>query len=123
MTASRSQAEVAESSRVTARCIVFQNPDFVAVRWIIHQQLEHESVNLSFRKRIRPFVLDWVLSGNDEEWSIQSMSISIDADLLFLHYFQQSGLSLGGERLISSASRILVNTGPWLKVKFCSFIL
>ena len=37
---------------------------------------EHETVELSFRKRIGTLLLDWVLGGEDEERLIEGVSFS-----------------------------------------------
>ena len=39
----------------------------------------------------------------------------VDGDLAFLHGLEQAAWVLGGVRLISSASRMLVKTGPGRK--------
>jgi hypothetical protein len=64
--------------------------------------LEQEPVELSLGQRVRPLVLDGVLGG----WA--SCIASSRAAWVF-----------GGVRLISSASRTLVKTGPGRKARSC----
>ncbi len=66
---------------------------------IIHQQLEHKAVNLCLRQRICAFLFNRILSRDHQKRSLQQMGFSVDADLLFLHHFQQGRLSLWGRTI------------------------
>ena len=79
---------------------------------IIDVQFEKEAVELSFRQRICSLHLDRILRGQHEEGSMHRMLLSSHGDLPFLHRFQQSALSLGVARLISSARTIFAKMGP-----------
>ena len=57
---------------------------------------KQESVELRFRQSIDALLFDRILSGHDHERPGQPQSVSFNRDLLFLHGFQQGGLSSGG---------------------------
>ena len=59
-------------------------------------QLEEETVELCFRKRVGAFLFDRVLRGHHEEGTVQLMSGSSDRHRMFLHRFEQGGLRLRG---------------------------
>ena len=62
---------------------------------VAHVQLEHESVDLRFGKRIRSLLLDRVLRRQYEEGLLQDVRRAADRHLLFLHCLEQSGLHFG----------------------------
>ena len=64
---------------------------FVFVR-IVDADVEHEPIQLGFRQRISPFLLDRVLRRQNEERLGQLMPRAADSDLIFLHRFEQRGL-------------------------------
>ena len=74
--------------------IVFRNEPFFLPERIKDFQLEEEKVDLSFRKRICPFLFNGVLCGKDKERFRHFASGSADGCLTFLHTFQQRTLHL-----------------------------
>ena len=81
-------------------------------RRIIGHDLEHEAIQLRLGQVVRPFAFDRILRGHHQERPIELVAGAFDRDAIFLHDFQQGGVVLAGARLISSASRNCVNTGP-----------
>src|SRR6185437_6947925 len=67
---------------------------FIARR-IADAQLEHEPVDLRFRKRVRAFLLDRVLRRQHEKGFFESERRPADRHLLLLHRFEQRRLHLG----------------------------
>ena len=57
--------------------------------------VEHETVELRFRQRIRAFELDRVLSREDKEGLIEGIGATLDRDLVLLHRFEKGRLRLG----------------------------
>src|SRR5437868_4513361 len=76
-----------------------QNLAFLLPRGIADFELEHEPVDLRFGERISPFLLDWVLSGEDQERFFEFETLLSNRDLLFLHRFEQGALDLGGSTI------------------------
>ena len=68
---------------------------FFLLRGIAHPQLEHEAVELCFRQRIRPLLLDRILRREDEERRRQAVRLTGGGDLMLLHRLEQRGLRLG----------------------------
>ena len=62
------------------------------LRQVIHDDVEHESVELGLGQRIRAFQLDGVLRGEDEERFLQGVRRALHGDLVFLHRLQQGSL-------------------------------
>src|SRR6202022_651272 len=61
-------------------------------RRVIHERLEQEAVLLRFGQRIGPLVLDRVLRGEHHEGVGQRILLTLEADTVLLHRFQQRGL-------------------------------
>ena len=57
-------------------------------------QLEHEPIDLRFRKRIRAFLLNRILGRENEKGLLEDEGRSADRYLLFLHRFEQCRLDL-----------------------------
>jgi len=72
-----------------------QNFLFLIARRITDVQLQHEAVDLRFRKRVCAFLLDRVLRRQNEERLFEDVGCAADGDLLFLHRFEERGLDLG----------------------------
>ncbi len=62
---------------------------------VIDDDVEEETVELGFRKRVRALHFDGVLRGEDEEWLGQGVAGAARGDLVFLHGFEQGGLGFG----------------------------
>src|SRR5262249_14455792 len=60
---------------------------------ISDDDLEHEAVELRFRKRIRAFEFDWILGGYDHEQFRKILSSSFQTNLTLFHCFKESRLS------------------------------
>ena len=100
-------------------------------RRIIDLDVEHEAVELGFRQRIGPFLLDRVLRGDDEERVGQIVRLLAGGHLAFLHRLQQGGLRLrrravdlvgqhdvGEDRALDEAELALAGSfrrGPWCR--------
>ena len=52
---------------------------------VLHEDLEHETVLLGFRKRIGPFLFNWVLGRQNKEWIGELSPFSTDRHLPLLH--------------------------------------
>ena len=78
---------------VSGRCLLDYG-HFVVFRKVVDQNVEHESVELRFGQRIGAFHFDRVLRRQHKEWFVQRVALSRCGDLMFLHCFQQSRLSL-----------------------------
>ena len=63
---------------------------------IAEAEPHQKTVQLSLWKRERAFVVDRVLSGDDDERRLQFTSLAVHADRAFRHGFQQSRLSPRG---------------------------
>ena len=79
--------------RRSRRCLPDDFKLFVLFR-VVDEDLKHEPIQLSFGQRIRPFLLDRILSGEDEKRLRQAMLPPSGRHLVFLHRLEQSGLSL-----------------------------
>ncbi len=71
------------------------NLDFLVLRQVVHEDVEHEPVELRFRQWIGAFHLDRVLSGEHKERFVERIPFAGGRDLMFLHCFQQRRLRLG----------------------------
>ncbi len=67
---------------------------FFLLRGIIHAQLEHEAIELRFRQRIRPFLLDGILRRKHEKRRGEPICLTRGTDLMLLHRLQQRRLGL-----------------------------
>ena len=74
----------------------FENLSLFIARRIADFQFEHEAVNLRFRQRIRAFLLNRILRGQNEKRFFEFESLLANRDLLFLHGLEQRALHLGG---------------------------
>ena len=81
--------------QLAARHAVHNQPLLVA-DGVIHQRLEHEAVNLRFGQRVRPFLLYWVLRGENQKQALEFVRRVADGYLPFLHRFKQGALDFGG---------------------------
>src|SRR5262249_7184713 len=61
---------------------------------VVHEDFEHEAVDLGFRKSVGALGLDWVLGGEHEKGLGDMVSLAADRDLMLLHYLEESGLDL-----------------------------
>ena len=59
---------------------------------IMHDDLEHEAIQLRFRQWVGAFEFDGILSGEDEERLFQLVGLALDGDAVFLHGLQEGGL-------------------------------
>ncbi len=67
---------------------------FVLVE-VLHDDVEHEAVELRLRQRIRALELDRVLRGQHEERPLELVGAAGRRDVVLLHRFEQRGLRLG----------------------------
>ena len=65
-------------------------------RGIADLELEHEAVHLGLGQRVRAFLLDRVLRGEDEEGFGEGERFLADRHLALLHRFEEGRLDLGG---------------------------
>ena len=78
----------------SARCCGLHNGDFFIVRWVIQKQVEHETVELCFWKRVRTLLFDWVLCSEHEERLFETIRCTRGGYGILLHGFEQSSLRL-----------------------------
>ena len=71
------------------------NLSLLLLRRIIHPQIEHETIQLRLRKRIRPLLLDGILRGQHEKRLLQHEILAPGRHLMLLHRLKQRGLRLG----------------------------
>ena len=64
-------------------------------RRVVEADIEHKTVELSFRQRIGAFLLDGVLCCEDKERVRQRIGSTCNGDGMLLHSFEKGGLSLG----------------------------
>lgn len=69
-----------------------QHPQLFFNGWVSKREPHQETVELGFGQREGAFVIDGVLSRDDEEGRIQRVGFSVDRDAGFCHGFQQRGL-------------------------------
>src|SRR5215212_3457155 len=69
---------------------------FFITRGIADVQLQHETVDLCFRERIRSFLLNRVLRSKNEKGFFEYVRRAADRDLFLLHRLEQRRLYLGG---------------------------
>jgi len=72
------------------------NRQLFLVAGVVHDDLEHEAVELRLGQGIRPLLLDGVLGAQDQEGLLQRVVLTRDRHLVFLHRLQERGLRLGG---------------------------
>jgi hypothetical protein len=89
-----------------------EHRDLVLARGQADVELEQEAVELRLGQRVGALVLDRVLRRADDERVGQRPGRPVDGHLPLLHRLEQEACVFGGVRLISSASRRLVKTGP-----------
>ena len=76
-------------------CRGHQDPLLLGPRRIRHVDAEEEPVQLGLGQRVRTFLFDGVLRGDDEERVGQRIGLLADGDLAFLHRLQEGRLGLG----------------------------
>lgn len=69
-----------------------QHPQLFFNGWVSKREPHQKTVELGFGQREGAFVIDGVLSRDDEEGRIQRVGFSVDRDAGFCHRFQQRGL-------------------------------
>ena len=79
---------------------------------IVGHELEQEAVELGLGEVVRPLGLDRVLRGEDQERPGDRVRGAVDGHPVFLHDLEEAEWVLAGARLISSARRSWVKTGP-----------
>ena len=62
--------------------------DFIVLRQVIHDDIEHEAIQLRFGERISAFHFDRVLSRENEERFLEDVAHAGSSDLVLLHGFQ-----------------------------------
>src|SRR5438270_2319578 len=83
-------------------------------RGISDDYLEHEPIDLRFRKRICAVGLDRVLRREDEKGLVDVEGFLADRDLLFLHHLEKSGLHLGRRAVHLVSEKEVAEDGPEL---------
>ncbi len=79
--------------RDRARCMVLAEHALLSLgTWIPNLQLEHESVQLGQRKRVRPLLLDRILRGEGDERARQGMRDSVVRHRQLLHCLEHGRL-------------------------------
>ena len=74
----------------------FEDLSFFAFDGIVDEDFEHEAVELGFGQGVGAFLFDGVLGGEDHERLGEVEGFAADADVAFLHGFEQGGLDFGG---------------------------
>jgi hypothetical protein len=69
-----------------------KNPALLRADRITHPQPDHESVELAFRKHVRPLEFVGVLRGQHDEGRIERIRLSLHRDLAVTHGFQKRAL-------------------------------
>ena len=64
-------------------------------REVIHDDVEHEAVELRFRQRVRALELDRVLRREDVKGLVELVGLSLHRDAVLLHRLEQRGLRFG----------------------------
>ena len=95
-----------------SRC-PFDNLDFFLDRWITHPKVEHKTIQLGFGKRIGPFHLDWVLSGDNKKWRRQTIRLPTNGDFAFLHRLEQRRLGFGWRSIDFVGQQKVRKDGPF----------
>ena len=80
-------------SRLVAAGGLFEDAKFLGSRRVVDHDVEHEAVQLRFGERVRSFLLDGILRGEDEERSRQPIGARADRHVPLLHCFEQGRLS------------------------------
>ena len=73
----------------------FEDGAFLRAVGIVHNDLEHEAVNLGFGQRVGALLFERILGRHDQEGLRQRVGIIAQGHLAFLHRFQQGTLDLG----------------------------
>ena len=81
-------------SRLSGRGAIDDLSFFIAAG-VIDDDIQQKAVALGFGQRVGAFLFDGVLSGEYEEWLFECVGGAADRDFVFLHRFQQGGLSFG----------------------------
>ena len=106
-----------EIMRVEALVVAAQHFDFLRRFEIADFDFEEETVQLRFGERIGAIHLDGVLGGDDEKRVGQPVGIALDADLAFLHRFEQSRLGFRGRAVDLVRQQNLCENWAALQVK------
>ncbi|MOA20640.1 hypothetical protein D3C78_1410950 [compost metagenome] len=61
---------------------------------VTQSQLHHKSVQLRFRQWEGPFIINWILSSQQQEGLWKLIADPVNGDPFFFHCFEQSGLRL-----------------------------
>ena len=77
-----------------ARRLLGEHPRLLAVRRVAEREPRGEAVELRFRQRVRPLVLDRVLRRDDEERLLELVRHAVDRHLRLLHRLEQRRLRL-----------------------------
>jgi len=89
----------ADNIRNLRRCRHLDDAEFLLLVWIVYENVEHEAVLLGFGQRVSAFLLDRILSGQNEKRIGQAMAGAAHGHLSFLHRFEKSRLGLGGSAI------------------------
>ncbi len=84
-----------ETSGLRVEVVSRTMSDLLVLARVVHQDVEHEPVELRLGKRVGPLLLDRVLGRQHEERVGQAVPLAADGDLPLLHGLQQRGLGLG----------------------------
>jgi hypothetical protein len=69
--------------------------ELLGVGGVVDFDHEHEAVELRFRERVGPLLLDRILGGEDEEGIGERMILTADGDFSLLHGLEHGSLGLG----------------------------
>ena len=89
------QTGVGQCVRIEAAVNARQQCTFLFLIRIIHQHFQRKTVELRFGQRIRAFVINRVLRGENGKHRRQNVRLAVDRRAAFLHCFQKRGLRLG----------------------------
>src|SRR5262249_47524551 len=84
---------------------------------VLEQEFEEKTIHLGFGKRISSFHLDGVLCRQNHERVLQAMHLAANGYTLFLHGFQQGGLSLGRSAIDFVSQHNMSENGTALKLE------
>ena len=100
-----------------------QNAGFRLRTRVTDGQAHHEPVELGFRQRIGPLVLDGVLRGDHHEGNPQVVGLGIDGHLVFLHALQQCRLCLRAGPIDLVPQDDVREDGPGLELEVPPFLV
>ena len=108
--------DFADLSRV-AFCCACDHLGQLLSRGIAHNQLVKESIKLSLRQWIGSLLVDRILGGEHEEWSVQFSDFPSSRHAALLHRFQHSGLGLWSGAIDLIRQNQMCKNRPVLKLK------